>query len=282
MQENEYSVRRNCHVFEYINTENGRGTPHRHTDITELLFVKQGPLIVEHEQQKYTLNAGDIFVVNTGESHCTEGFIGTHQHITLLGNGVISDFYKVPVVIHNYISAESQKEKGIHSVLTESFKMISEIKKNKFGQAYNGNDIYDKTIIKLEILKIYSLLMKYYTNTSAGDPLFLSDTSEALEDFIKNNLEKNISIKDIAKMLNYSESYTGKFVKRILGDTFKNTLTRHRIDKACELLYDTDYSIEFISEQCGFNTSRAFFKQFAKIVGMSPTKYRKSRFNTQK
>ena len=100
-------------------------------------------------------------------------------------------------------------------------------------------------------------------------------------DNLKNNLEKNISIKDIAKMLNYSESYAEKIAKKILGGSFKKTVIAHRLDKACDLLYDTDYSIEFISEQCGFNTTRAFYKQFSKAFGISPSQYRKSKFKKE-
>jgi len=281
MQKNENSVRQNCHVFEYINAKNEKGFLHSHIEATEIIFVKKGPLDIYHEQIKYTLNEGDIFVINPEEQHFTEGFCGTHILVAILGSGIISSFYRNYENICNFIPAQAQAENKIQALILQSMDLVSNLKMNKFAQTYIGNDLYDKTIIKLEILKVYSLLAKYFNNIERQKSSFPSATSKTIEDFIKNNLEKNISIKDFAKLLNYSESYTGKIVKKILGGSFKKAVTKHRIDKACELLYDTDYSIEFISEQCGFNTSRAFFKQFSNIVGMSPSQYRKSKFKVK-
>ena len=278
MKDKEYSVKDNCHVFEYINEKNEKGFLHCHEEATEIIFLKSGKLDVWLEKEKFTLKEGDVFVINPGEKHFTEGFLGTHILVSILGSNIISAFYTTSVNILNLISSELQEEKNIYHVIQQTVKFISEIKMNKFGQSYIGNDIYDKNIIKLEILKVYSLLSKYYSDIESIKSVYASETSRTIEDYIKNNLEKNISIKDIAKILNYSESYAEKIAKKILGGSFKKTVIAHRIDKACDLLYTTDYSIEFISEQCGFNTSRAFFKQFSKIIGMSPSQYRKSKF----
>lgn len=278
MKDKEYSVKDNCHVFEYINEKNEKGFLHCHEEATEIIFLKSGKLDVWLEKEKFTLKEGDVFVINPGEKHFTEGFLGTHILVSILGSNIISAFYTTSVNILNLISSELQEEKNIYHVIQQTVRFISEIKMNKFGQSYIGNDIYDKNIIKLEILKVYSLLSKYYSDIESIKSVYASETSRTIEDYIKNNLEKNISIKDIAKILNYSESYAEKIAKKILGGSFKKTVIAHRIDKACDLLYTTDYSIEFISEQCGFNTSRAFFKQFSKIIGMSPSQYRKSKF----
>ncbi len=280
MQNNENHISNNCYFFDYINKKNEKGFLHSHSDITEIIFVKQGSLNVYMEQEKFTLSEGDIFVINPREKHFTEGFVGTHIHIAQLGTSLISNFYMIPANIQNYLPSEKQKKMKIHSIILESLKLIHKFNSNTFDQSYIGNDIYDKTIIKLEIMKLYSLLAKFFSNTKSQRAAYLSENSETIEDFIKNNLEKNISIKDIAKLLNYSESYTGKIVKEMMCGGFKKTLNKHRIDRACDLLYDTDYSIEFISEQCGFNTTRAFYKQFSKTIGMSPSQYRKTKFKT--
>ena len=52
-----------------------------------------------------------------------------------------------------------------------------------------------------------------------------------------------------------------------------------RIEKAITLLTTTDLSIQEISESVGINDLSWFSKLFKKIVGVSPTQYRATKFS---
>ena len=106
MKDKEYSVKDNCHVFEYINEKNEKGFLHCHEEATEIIFLKSGKLDVWLEKEKFTLKEGDVFVINPGEKHFTEGFLGTHILVSILGSNIISAFYTTSVNILNLISSE--------------------------------------------------------------------------------------------------------------------------------------------------------------------------------
>ena len=54
-------------------------------------------------------------------------------------------------------------------------------------------------------------------------------------------------------------------------------LLKFRITKACEMLSNTDLSINSISYSCGYANQLAFSKAFRKVTGNSPSSYRKEK-----
>jgi AraC-like DNA-binding protein len=64
-----------------------------------------------------------------------------------------------------------------------------------------------------------------------------------------------------------------------LSQHLKNALTSLlvyilRINKAWELIKQTDYTIEEISEKVGYSSALSFRRAFKKVVGMPPSVYR--------
>ena len=47
-----------------------------------------------------------------------------------------------------------------------------------------------------------------------------------------------------------------------------------RIEKACELLRETDISVATVAKRVGFNSANYFYRVFKQWVGMTPTQYR--------
>nr|WP_279380143.1 AraC family transcriptional regulator [Sporosalibacterium faouarense] len=98
---------------------------------------------------------------------------------------------------------------------------------------------------------------------------------EAIE-FIKENYNKNVSLRDVAKNLNMSYHYFSKFFKESIGKNFVDYVTDIRMSKAKELLENEDYSIKAISFDIGYNDPNYFSKIFKKYFGMSPTEFRQN------
>ena len=59
------------------------------------------------------------------------------------------------------------------------------------------------------------------------------------------------------------------------GMTFNKYLQKVRIQNACELLIETDASIEMVSEMVGYNDVRSFRTVFKKIIGSTPREFQK-------
>ena len=97
-------------------------------------------------------------------------------------------------------------------------------------------------------------------------------TREVLK-YINSNLEKDISLEDIAEIMKVSPVYAGKLFKKELGISFNKYLMQVRIERAKALLKSGDYKIYEISTIVGYNTVQYFSSIFKKATGVSPKDY---------
>lgn len=104
-------------------------------------------------------------------------------------------------------------------------------------------------------------------------------TNEAIKDstvvemirFVKDNYHDKISISDLSKKLAYSESMLNRKFKKEVHITFNEYLNRYRVNKAIELLKNSDYNITEISYMCGYSSAKYFSRVFKKYLGISPS-----------
>jgi len=103
----------------------------------------------------------------------------------------------------------------------------------------------------------------------SNDPLM----ARALQD-IQRNLHRSITVEDLAKSLHVSRRVLERHFRKNLGHAPYEEITRARIRKAKQLLADSDWKIQKISEICGFSETNLFYTQFRKREGTSPTLWR--------
>lgn len=94
------------------------------------------------------------------------------------------------------------------------------------------------------------------------------------KEYIDNNFEKDISLKDVSKEVSISPQYFSKIFKEELGVNFIEYLTNTRIKKAKKMLEEGNKSVKEISFEIGYNDPNYFSRLFRRIVGVSPTEYK--------
>ncbi len=97
---------------------------------------------------------------------------------------------------------------------------------------------------------------------------------DIIKDYIDRNYKKDISAKDVASILGYSDVYFSKVFKQLFDDNFINYLTKIRMDRAKLLLKDVSFNIKEVGKSVGYADSNYFTKVFKRSVGMSPSEYR--------
>ena len=79
----------------------------------------------------------------------------------------------------------------------------------------------------------------------------------------------------MAKSLNTSTFYFCKLFKKATGLNFTDYVSRVRIEKAKNLLLNPNTRISEVAYEVGFQSLTHFNRVFRKVVGQSPTEFRK-------
>lgn len=96
-----------------------------------------------------------------------------------------------------------------------------------------------------------------------------------LKQYIEEHYMKEISLGQMAEMVDMNASYLSSMFKHETGMTYSEYLFQCRVKQASRLLVETAKSIGEIAEECGYQDARYFSKQFSKLVGLKPSEYRK-------
>lgn len=90
-------------------------------------------------------------------------------------------------------------------------------------------------------------------------------------------LNPTLNINGLARELGTNRTYISNFINQQLHTTFYEYVNHWRVKRAKELLEETSQPIEQVAANSGFNSLSSFRRYFAKVVGMTPAKYRKTK-----
>ena len=93
-------------------------------------------------------------------------------------------------------------------------------------------------------------------------------------DYVDQNLDQSVRIAAAAKHASVSSDTLARLVLDIYHVTPKQFLMKKRIDRACQLLEDSDDPITRISSACGYSDHSAFTRQFRAATHITPAQYR--------
>ena len=87
-------------------------------------------------------------------------------------------------------------------------------------------------------------------------------------------LDNSLSLVSVADYMGINPTYLSVFIKEQLGDTFLTYVLSLRMEKAQELLKNTDLSLQEIALQIGYANSGVFIRVFKKKFGYTPGAFR--------
>lgn len=108
---------------------------------------------------------------------------------------------------------------------------------------------------------------------SSDDDAALARISSAIN-FIVKNFSSQFSIKDLADELDMSERTFARMFRGATGNSFTDFVNRLRVNKACQLLMETERYVTNICYDAGFNNVANFNRRFLELKGMTPKEFR--------
>lgn len=85
----------------------------------------------------------------------------------------------------------------------------------------------------------------------------------------------------LSEQLHYDYNYLSGLFSSMAGITLEQYIIRQKMEKVKEFLFYDELSVKEIAYKMGFSSVAHLSNQFKKIIGMSPTEFKKSIQNTQ-
>ncbi len=153
--------------------------------------------------------------------------------------------------------------------------------RGKFSQ-----DSIDKHIQSLKMLGIQASHLEYsasfYSILAAlsREQKQVTD-AEKLKTYLINNYQWDVPLKELATTISRSVNQAINIFKAAYGTTPHQYLMEYRLDKACELIMNTNKPINKISSYVGIKNYTIFYRMFQARYGISPSEYRNQNRSTE-
>lgn len=273
MIEESYKVRNKAVPLVVYCQEDNRDTNiHNHSDF-EIIHVKSGCGVLQINDQKYRIEAGDLVCINPMEVHALtveQSIPFSHACICfdcglILDEKLAEDLKKEDIRINHLIKKQDMG-------CGELAKLVMQIVK-----CDEENGPYMKMEITSYVSLLFAQLMKYeYVNHSKKDSKGAVFCARVLQ-YISEHYKEQITSGEAAQALSYNQSYFCRTFRKNFNACFSEYLNRYRVTVARIMMEEGGRSIAQIASACGFMTPAHFSLCFKKYVGLLPSEYKKGR-----
>lgn len=139
-----------------------------------------------------------------------------------------------------------------------------------------GGGIYIDTLAQMMAARLAHV---HATRARAPRPLSSGGMTpwriRRLADFIETNLDGDLSLEALAGQVNLSPLYLTRTFKSAFGEPPHQYILQRRIERAKELLRDTELPVVEVALATGFSSQSHLSHWFQRLVGVSPGAYRR-------
>lgn len=244
----------------------------------EIVYVDNGKIICNFENQKLTLFQGEMLLINPNKMHSYE----------------VSDI-DAPSIIYICFESDSNILNSVTSKMTLNIKnleLISDIMretnntfvmpfKEKLRLLKNPNP-GGQQLVQIYLEQLLILLLRENMTKLNDVKFFMSNielenhVAKDIINILKNNIYNNIEMNYICCKTNYSKTYINNIFKKHIGDTVINYYKILKITEAKKLIRQNKHNITEISNMLQFDNPNYFSKVFKKYTNLTPSQYNKS------
>lgn len=255
---------------------------HRHINF-EISLVLQGNGLYRTSYGDREINTGDVFVFTSNEPHCITEISSNRLKLLNLqfSNRIIEN---LPHLDKNYpYIFFNHSENFDCKVYKDSAKETAHLIKKIREEFKNAKECYSAAIINV-IGEIFIEFIRNHGYCLNDDNISESNIKKLEKgiDFINANYTENLTLEIIAEKSNITPNYFSALFKECLNMKLWDYITAKRIEKAQRMLKNdkTELTILEIANECGFNNTANFNRAFKLHTGITPSEYKKSRFES--
>lgn len=237
---------------------------HTHNNI-ELMYLQSGKCtLLFSSGEQYTLQSGDIFIINKNRSHCEQK--KSANEIIIYYLGILENTHNEQKII-NFLNAEkSPLIKVSHS------KLILSLITKLFFEAKTTPPYFRQNTACLLTSLLLSLAR--LNNGIASENPKTSVHIKNIINYIELNYYKNCTLDTVAVNLHLSKYYVSHLFKTQMSITLTDYIINKRLTEAKKLLRSGNFSISKISKLIGYSDPLYFSRLFKDRIGIAPQDYR--------
>ncbi len=223
-------------------------------DAFEFITVTEGEMVVTVDKKKYSLLAGEKLLVFPNQVHELSTPCHSRHFLCIFSPKLVQAYNKT------YLSR----------VPEDNLFEIDDFYVEKLMKLDENAQI---TIIKGLLYSIcgeFDAVARYKERKSEKDGLLLR-----IFKFVENNYSTECSLKELAHKTSYNYVYLSKYFKECTGISFTDYVNRYRVNEACYIIGSAEYTMLKVAYECGFDSLRTFNRNFRKIMGVTPSEYKK-------
>lgn len=251
-------------IFEYksesviLNNSSLLGpTPHYHKEV-EIIFIKKGSCDAYADRECIHLETDDLFISFPNQIHYYENSVFGEYKVIIVNSSV---FFDLKEILYNFMPVQNKINLKKYPQIKELLIQVCATENKLRNTILVGVLNYSMGLLLPEI----ELKPRIKTDNS---------TLQSILDFCTENFTEDITLEDVSNNLHLSKYHISHLLSQKLGINFSSYINMLRIDKACDLLRETNKKTADISEEVGFGSIRSFNRAFIKITNITPIKYR--------
>lgn len=257
--------------FDIYKSYNQLVPSHWHNHL-EVLYIFHGTMHIVRNDEKYTINQNDLFVINSGDIHLTRS-PGSIEVLLLqipyeLLNQSI-DRYKALRFREYFPQSELSNDPAFHRMVHHLLAMRA-----LYEHGEDGYEFLFNSSLNLFLHTLYShYAIRQNIEEKDKDAKHLSRLKEII-DYVEQNYKEPISLKEAASLVALNTEYFCRSFKKYTGFTFMEYVNMVRLTHIHSDILDTDDSITTIQERHGFTNYKVFSRMFKEAYGCTPSKLR--------
>lgn len=236
---------------------------HSH-DFCEILYVADGAGEAILEGKKFRLAPGDLVVVNPGTLHEERSDAKSPLRLIFLA---IRDF-TVPGLPAGCLSEERYRVLSCGEYRYKMDIYLRELLQETSSQIEFYQEISQGLVSALLVLVMRLIRI------NPEDEAAISPECQKIKEYLDQNFTSPITLDSLSETVYISKHYLSHLFKEQTGVSPIKYLTSKRMEKACELLSETELPISEVSKAVGYENPLYFSQVFKRIYGISPVKYR--------
>ena len=239
---------------------------HSH-DFCEILYVAGGAGEAILEGKKFRLAPGDLVVVNPGTLHEERSDAKAPLRLIFLA---IRDF-AVPGLPAGCLCQEKYRVLSCGEYRYKMDIYLRELLQETSSQIEFYQEISQGLVSALLVLVMRLIRI------NPEDEAALSQECQKIKEYLDQNFTSPITLDSLSETVYISKHYLSHLFKEQTGVSPIKYLTSKRMEKACELLSETELPVSEVSKAVGYENPLYFSQVFKRIYGISPVKYRMGR-----